>query len=56
MNGREMIRQMTNDEQTSKHKLGNRKTDGRKCRQTLAVQIAKSSLTTVTATKNLARS
>ena len=24
MNGREMFRQMTNDKQTSKHKLGNR--------------------------------
>ena len=40
MNGREVFRQMTNDKQTSKHKLGNR-TDGRQCRQTLAIQIAK---------------
>ena len=47
MNGREMFRQMTNDKQTSKHKLGNcatEQTDGRKCRQTLAAKIAKSSL------------
>ena len=42
MNGREMFTQMTNDKQTSKHKLGSR-TDGRKCRQTIAVQIAKCS-------------
>ena len=43
MNGTEILRQTTNDKQTPKHKLGNR-TDGRKCRQRLAAQVANSSL------------
>ena len=40
MKGREVLRQMTNDKQTPQHKLGNR-TDGEKCRQTLAAQVSK---------------
>ena len=45
MNSREMFTQMTNDKQTSKHKLGkpNEQMHGRKCRRTLAAQIAKKS-------------
>ena len=45
MNGREMFRQMTNDKQTSKHNgYATEQTVGRKCSQTLAAQMAKSSL------------
>ena len=41
MNGREMFRQMTNDKQTSKYKLGNR-TNRWSTVQAEAAQIAKS--------------
>ena len=42
MNGREMFRQMTNDKQTSKHKLGN--PTNRWSKVQADAQIAKSSL------------
>ena len=45
MNDREMFRQMTNDKQTSKHKLGNRTNRWSKVQaNALASQITKSSL------------
>ena len=44
MNGREMFRQMTNDKQTSKHKLGNRTKRLSKVQADARCPIAKNSL------------